>query len=144
MGLFRNTSTSSIFAKMVNPLLCFAIILLFLYFAQSVLIPFSFSCLLAILLASPCRQLERIGIRRGFATLICLLLALVFFFFVFYFISSSIISFRNDFPLMVQNIRQAVTDIQVWLQTRFHLSTEKVREFMNSSTSDVMPKTSVI
>ena len=144
MGLFRNTNTSAIFAKMVNPLLCFAIILLFLYFAQSVLIPFSFSCLLAILLASPCRRLERVGIRRGFATLICLLLALVFFFFVFYFISSSIISFRNDFPLMVQNIRQAVTDIQVWLQTRFHLSTEKVREFMNSSTSDVMPKTSVI
>ena len=144
MGLFRNTNTSAIFSKMVNPLLCFAIILLFLYFAQSVLIPFSFSCLLAILLASPCRQLEKVGIRRGFATLICLLLALVVFFFVFYFISSSIISSRNDFPLMVQNIRQAVTDIQVWLQTRFHLSTEKVREFMNSSTSDVMPKTSVI
>lgn len=144
MGLFRNTNTAVIFAKMTNPLLCFVILLVILYFGQSVLIPFSFSCLLAILLASPCQRLEKFGIPRGFATLICLLLSIIVFFFVFYFISSSIISFRNDFPLMVQNIRQAVTDIQVWLQQRFNLSTDKVREFMNSSTSDVLPKTSVI
>lgn len=144
MGLFRNTSTSVIFAKMVNPLLCFIIVLAILYFGQKVLIPFSFSCLLAMLLASPCRRLEKLGMPRGFATLICLLLSIIAFFFVFYFISSSIISFRNDFPMMVQNIQQAITDIQVWLQKRLNLSTEKVRDFMNSSTSNVLPKTSVI
>src|ERR1051325_6537801 len=123
MGIFRNSTTSVVFAKMVNPLLCFVIILWILYVGQHVLIPFSFSCLLAILLTSPCRLLEKTGLPRGFAALISLLFALVVFFVVFYFISSSIVSFKNDFPAMVKNIQQAITDFEIWLQNRFHLST---------------------
>ena len=45
---------------------------------------------------------------------------------------------------MVQNIEQAITNFQLWLHTRFNVSTEKVRELLNSSTSDVLPSTSVI
>ena len=144
MGIFRNASTAAIFTKMAQPLLAIVLLLVILVVGQHVLIPFSFSCLLAILLASPSRRLERTGMPRGFAALICLLFAIICFFFVFYFISSSIISFRNDFPLMVQNVQQAITDIQAWLHKHFNLSTAKAREFMNSSTSDVLPKTSVI
>ena len=144
MGTFRNSTTSSIFAKMANPLICFVIVLWLLYVGQHVLIPFSFSCLLAILLTSPSRQLEGWGLSRGFAGMICLLLALVVFFVIFYFISSSIVSFKNDFPAMVKNMQQAFSDLQAWLQSRFNLSTEKVREMMNSSTSDVLPGTSVL
>lgn len=144
MGIFRNASTSAILSKMARPLLSFVLILLILYFGQHVLIPFAFSCLLAILLAAPSRRLEKWGVSRGFAALICLLLAMIVFSFVFYFISSSIVSFRNDFPLMVQNIQQAITDIQTWLHKHLNLSTAKAREFMNSSTSNVLPKTSVI
>ena len=144
MGTFRNSSTSVIFSRMANPLICFAIILCILYVGQHVLIPFSFSCLLAILLVSPSRRLESLGLSRGFASMISLLIALVVFFVVFYFISSSIVSFKSDFPAMVKNIQQAIADLRVWLQVRFNLSTEKVQEMMNSSTSDVLPKTSAL
>jgi len=144
MSIFRYSNTSAIFAKLVNPLLCLALLLWILYVGQPVLIPFSFSCLFAILLISPCRLLEKLGLPRGFAVLISLLLALVAFFFVFYFISSSVVSFRNDFPLMVQNIQQAITDLQVWLHSKFNISTDRIRELMNSSTSKVLPKTSAI
>ena len=144
MGTFRNSSTSVIFSRMANPLICFAIIVCILYVGQHVLIPFSFSCLLAILLASPSRRLESLGLSRGFASMISLLIALVVFFVVFYFISSSIVSFKSDFPAMVKNIQQAIADFRVWLQVRFNLSTEKVQEMMNSSTSDVLPKTSAL
>jgi predicted PurR-regulated permease PerM len=144
MGTFRNSSTSVIFAKLANPLLCFVIILWILYVGQHVLIPFSFSCLLAILLTSPSRRLENFGLSRGFASMISLLFALVIFFVIFYFISSSIVSFKSDFPAMVKNIQQAIADFRVWLQERFNLSTEKVQEMMNSSTSDVLPKTSAL
>jgi len=144
MGIFRYTNTSAIFSKMVNPLLCFAIVLWLLYVGQPVLIPFAFSCLLAILLASPSRWLEKLGLPRGFAVLICLLLAVVVFLFVFYFISSSVVSFRNDFPLMVQNIQQAISDFQEWLHSRFNISTSKVRELFNNSTAKVLPQTAAI
>src|SRR5690349_16197476 len=125
MGTFRNSSTSVIFAKLANPLICFVIILWILYIGQHVLIPFSFSCLLAILLTSPGRRLENLGLSRGFASMISLLLALVIFFVIFYFISSSIVSFKSDFPAMVKNIHHAISDLRVWLQQKFNLSTEK-------------------
>ena len=144
MGIFRNSSTSVIFAKMANPLLCFVIVVAILILGQHVLIPFSFSCLLAILLTSPSRRLEKWGLSRGFAGIICLLFALIVFFIVFYFISTSIVSFKNDFPVMVKNIQQAVSDFQLWLQKRFNLSTVKVRELFDSSTADVLPSTSAI
>jgi predicted PurR-regulated permease PerM len=76
--------------------------------------------------------------------MICLMFAVIVFFVVFYFISSSIVSFKNDFPSMVQNIQQAGDDFQIWLQKRFNVSIEKVREMMKSSTSDVLPNTSAI
>ena len=76
--------------------------------------------------------------------MISLLIALVVFFVVFYFISSSIVSFKSDFPAMVKNIQQAIADFREWLHVRFNLSTEKVQEMMNSSTSDVLPKTSAL
>jgi predicted PurR-regulated permease PerM len=144
MSIFRHSSTSVVFAKMVNPLICFVILIAILYLGRHVLIPFSFSCLLAILLTSPSRWLEKAGLSRGWAGIVCLLFALIFFFVIFYFISTSIISFKNDFPLMVQNIQQAITDFQLWLQKRFNLSTHKVRELFDSSTSDILPSTSAI
>jgi len=144
MGIFRNASTASIFANMAKPLVSIVILLGILIVGQHVLIPFAFSCLLAILLVSPSERMEKLGVPRGFAALICLLFSIVIFFFIFYFISSSIVSFKNDFPLMLQNIQQAITDFQAWLQKHFNLSTAKVRDFMNSSTSNVLPKTSVI
>lgn len=76
--------------------------------------------------------------------MVSLLFALVMFFVIFYFISSSIVSFKSDFPAMVNNIQQAVSDFQVLLQQRFNLSTEKVQEMLSSSTSDVLPKTSAL
>jgi predicted PurR-regulated permease PerM len=144
MSIFRNATTAALLAKMAHPLLSLVLLLGILYIGQHVLIPFAFSCLLAILLVAPSRRVEKTGMPRGLAALICLLFAMILFFFVFYFISSSIVSFRNDFPLMVQNIQQAITDIQLWLHKHLNLSTEKARDFMNSSTSNVLPKTSVI
>ncbi len=144
MGFFRNSSTSVVFAKMVNPLLCFVLVVVILYFGQHVLVPLAFSCLLAILLSSPSRTLEKWGVSRGFAGMICLLVTLVVFFVVFYFISSSVVSFKNDFPAMVKNMQQAITDLQLWLEQKFHLSTDKVHELFNSSASDMLPSASVV
>jgi len=144
MGIFRNTSTSVVFAKMANPLLCFVLVVAILYFGQHVLVPLAFSCLLAILLSSPSRKLERLGISRGFAGMICLLVTLIVFFVVFYFISSSVVSFKNDFPAMMKNMQEAIGNLQLWLEEKFHLSTDKVHELFNSSASDMLPSTSVI
>ena len=43
MGICRSTSTSSLFAKLVNPLLCLIIVLGLMYYGQEILKPLTFS-----------------------------------------------------------------------------------------------------
>ena len=144
MSICRDPSPSSLFSKLVNPLICVAISIWILYVAQDVLKMFVFSCLLALLLTSVSIFFEKQGFARGFASMIALLFALIIFLVVFYFISSSIISFRNDLPQMINNIQTSLAQFENWIRAKFHLSPEKVQEIMNSSTSDVLPKTSQV
>ena len=137
-------SMSVVFARLVNPLLCFCLTIAILYLGQEILKPFSFACLLTLLLISPCRFFERQGIPRGIAALISLILALLIFFIVFYFISNSLLSFRNDLPLMMQNLNDSIHQLEVNIQEKFHVSTQKMQDLVNSSTSKVLPTTSAL
>lgn len=144
MSVCRSSSTSGFFAKLVNPLLCLIIIFGLLYLGQEIFKPLAFACLIALLLITPCRFFERQGFPRGVSALISMLLASIFFVIVFYFISSSIVSFRKDFPLMVQNINQSITQVESWAQKSFHISRQNMKEFINSSSDNILPSTSSI
>jgi predicted PurR-regulated permease PerM len=144
MGYCRSSSTSVLFAKMVNPLLCVIIVLTLLYVGQDILKPLAFSGLIALLLASPCRYFERLGFSRGVASMICMLLATMIFIVASYFISTSIVSFRNDLPLMLQNLAQAIDKLEQWIGKTFDMSVKDVRELVESGRDKVVPSTSSI
>ena len=144
MGYCRSSSTSSIFAKMVNPLLCFVLILAILYVGQDILKPLAFSGLIALLLVSPSKFFERRGFPRGLAAMVSLLLALMLFIIVFYFISNSIVSFKNDLPQMMDNIDRSIRDLERWIQRTFDVSRRDVKEIVESGTDKVVPTTSSI
>jgi predicted PurR-regulated permease PerM len=144
MGICRSSSTSAIFAKLVNPLLCLIIIFAILYLGQEILKPLAFSCLIALLLISPCRFFERQGFPRGISALISMLLASIVFFVIFYFISNSIVSFRKDLPLMMQNIDESIKQLEQWVQKSFHISRQNMKDLVESSTNNVVPSTSSI
>lgn len=144
MGICRSTSTSSLFAKLVNPLLCLIIVLGLMYYGQEILKPLTFSCLIALLLVSPCKFFERQGFPRGASALICLLLALMVFIIVFYFISNSIVSFRNDLPLMMNNIDESIRQLEDWIQKTFEVSRKEVKDLFESSADKMVPSTSSI
>lgn len=144
MGYCRTSSTSSIFAKLVNPLLCVIIILALLYVGQEILKPLAFSCLIALMLVSPAGYFERQGAPRSLAALIVLLLALLVFIVIFYFISNSIASFREDLPLLMKNIDESIRQLEVWIQNTFKMSRRDVKAIVENSTDKVLPSTSSI
>jgi predicted PurR-regulated permease PerM len=144
MGICRSSSTSMVFAKLVNPLLCLIIVLALLYLGQEILKPLAFACLVALLLISPCRFFERQGFPRGVSALISMLLASIVFVVVFYYISNSIVSFRKDLPLMIENINESIKQMQVWAQKTFHISRENMKSLVEDSTNDMLPSTSSI
>jgi predicted PurR-regulated permease PerM len=144
MGICRSSSTSMVFAKLVNPLLCVIIVFALLYLGQEILKPLALACLVALLLITPCRFFERQGFPRGISALISMLLASIVFVIVFYFISNSIVSFKKDLPLMIQNINESIRQMELWAQKSFHISKENMKDFVESSTNEVVPSTSSI
>lgn len=144
MGICRSTATSAFFARLVNPLLCILILFALLYLGQEILKPLAFSCLIALLLVSPCRFFEKQGFPRGLSALISMLLASIFFIVIFYFISNSIVSFRKDLPLMIQNINDSITQLELWAQKTFHISKQNMQELVKSSSNEMLPSTSSI
>jgi len=144
MGICRSSSTSAVFAKLVNPLLCLIIVFALLYLGQEILKPLAFACLIALLLISPCRFFERQGFPRGVSALISMLLASIVFVVVFYFISNSILSFRKDLPLMIQNINESILQLEQWAQKTFHISKQNMQDIVQSSSNEMLPSTSSI
>jgi predicted PurR-regulated permease PerM len=144
MGICRSSSTSAFFAKLVNPLLCAIILFALLYLGQEILKPLAFACLVALLLISPCKFFERQGFPRGVSALISMLLASIVFVVVFYFISNSIVSFRKDLPMMIQNINQSILQLEVWAQKTFHITKQNMQDFVQSSSDEILPSTSSI
>lgn len=144
MGISRSPDTSAIFSKLVNPLICITIILVLLYVGQDILKPFAFSCLVALLLVSPSKYFEEQGFPRGAAAMISLILATVLFTVVSYFISNSIASFKNDLPLLMDNIDQSIDQLKLWVQNNFDLTKKDADTVVEASADKVVPSTSSI
>jgi predicted PurR-regulated permease PerM len=144
MGICRSSSTSVFFAKLVNPLLCLIIVSALLYLGQDILKPLAFASLVALLLITPCKFFERQGFPRGVSALMSMLLASIVFIIIFYFISNSIVSFRKDLPLMIQNINDSIRQLELWAQKSFHISRRNMQDFINSSSDNILPSTSSI
>ena len=111
-----------------------SIIMLFfiLYVGQNVLMPMAFACLFCIVLIAPCNYLEKIGVNKGIAALLSLLMAIILFGFIFYFVSSQIISFRDEVPAVQEHLRKSIDSLQNYIQERFHLSATKLDDILNS------------
>lgn len=138
-----NASTS-VYSRLVNPLLCIAITLGLLYYGQSVLKPLALSALLAILLTSPSRFFEKQGFPRAISALMVLLIAVVIFFLIFYVIMNAIVSFRDDLPQMKENINASVQQMSDWAKPRLAVSTQKMQEIIKASAANIVPKTSYV
>jgi len=134
--------TAAALQRMVPPLLFAALSLGLMYYAQVVLKPLALAGLLALLLTAPCRFFERQGFPRGYAALIVLLFSLIFFVILFYFIFTSILSFREDLPLIKARIDESLQQLEVMLGRWLNISTARMHAIIESSGANLLPKTS--
>lgn len=120
-------------ARIANSLVSLLVIIILLYIGQGVFKPLAFAVLLAILLITPCHFFEKAGFPRGVAALISLLLALVVVLVVFYYLSTSIISFKKDIPVLVERMQETLQHFKTWAVAKFDVSRERMDAFINDS-----------
>lgn len=138
------TRTDPFYTKLSQSLIAIVLILILLREAQSIFIPLTFACLLAMLLITPCDYLEKKGIPRGIAALISLLSSLVVIVLVLYFVSSQIISFQKNLPALYKQFTDELDHIQIWIKHRFHMTSTGMRQLVNSAKDQTLSSTGSI
>lgn len=112
-----------------------------LYLASDVLVPLAVAGLIALLLFPISERLERWGIHRIVAILICLILMFVFLAGIILLLSSQIISLANDLPDLTKEIMKKIDQMQAYTYNLTNISPnaqvdwlkERASEFLASS-----------
>ena len=115
-------------------------VILFVYclsMLRGILVPFSFALIISILLNPLVNQFQRKGVGKIFAIILSMLIALLVFGGIMYFISSQVVGFSENFPMLKDKFYELLKQLQAWVQTNFGISIDRqvalINEALNSS-----------
>src|SRR5436853_5950098 len=123
MGVFISGNMTSynqwpFYVKLGFKFLVMFFICFFINAAQNILIPFAFSCLLALLLLPLVNFLEIKRFTRIPSIAISIILALTFIAGIIYFLSSQISSFMQDIPSIKAHLNEHFISLQSWIKEK--------------------------
>jgi predicted PurR-regulated permease PerM len=109
-----------------------SLIIVALYLGQHILIPLAFASLFSLMLIGPCSFFEKYNMSRGMAAFTAVILFLLAGAIILYAVSSQIVRFRNDLPLMADQLKKGFIALQLWVQHTLHVSTKNINDFWNT------------
>jgi predicted PurR-regulated permease PerM len=110
-----------------------------LFELRSILIPVAFALMISILLNPFVNFLTKKKINRVVAISIALLLTILFVAGICYFISSQVVKFSDNMPMLEKKFATLFHDLQLWLQNNFSLQMSKQREYMSQLGESLKP-----
>lgn len=106
---------------------------------KDLLDPMIFGFIFAILLLPIANFLEKkCRLPRSASSLISILLLIGFVYGVLYLVGSQISKVANDWPMLKNQVTQSLQDLQQWIQTAFHINTEKQMSYVHSTADKLM------
>lgn len=128
------------YAKLVCILLSLVIIVYGLHTLQGLLIPLVFAILFAVLLFPLAQRLEKWGVPRILAIVLCLLLALGVLTGLFWGVSVQISNFSEVVPKFVQRGSEYINSLQTFADERFNIDKQRqvaeIRKYLNQALSE--------
>jgi predicted PurR-regulated permease PerM len=119
----------------INQYLLFTVLLvLILYFGKTFLIPITFAGLLGMLMAPVCRRLDKLGLKRGLSTTICILILLAVLVGIGFVIASQFSAFADDVALIEKKGRELLSQIQTYLTEKVGVSEQKQEAVVKEQT----------
>lgn len=118
-----------------STIILFGIILLVysLIKLRDILVPVAFAVIISILLNPLVNRFKRTGISHVFSIIIAMVIALVVFSGILYFLSSQIIGFGDNLPLLKDKFSSLLHELQQWLQVTFGVSINKQVQLLNDA-----------
>ena len=106
------------------------------YIGKSILLPFGFAFLIAVLLQPVENFFLRMKVPQVPAILITLLIAFAVLFAIITFISSQVSSFVSDVPAIEKNLTRFINDVQDWINSTFHFSRQQQEQLIEQAKSN--------
>ena len=110
-----------------------------LFTLKSTLAPIAFALIIAILLNPLVGKLQRLGLKRLLAIVLALVLAIVVVGGIIYFISTQIINFGDNLPVLKAKFNEHLMDLHNWIAAKFNVPVAKqqkaITDALNGSKS---------
>lgn len=106
-----------------------------LYYASVFLIPVGYAAVLAMLMLPVARILEKWGLNRVFATIICLFIIIIVFAGFIFLFSTQLIGFSQDLPAIKAGLDKQLQELQLWIQSQTDISPERQISYLRSQSS---------
>lgn len=121
--------------KAVNLLLLIVLIVVVLYYGKPFLMPVAFAGILSMLFIPISRRLEKKGLKRGLASLLCVLMVLITIAAFAFLIGWQISNFAQDATQMEQRITTMFDQLRQSISTTFGISPEKQQQMLQKQQS---------
>jgi AI-2 transport protein TqsA len=126
------------YARVALTLFAIALIILFMWFGRSLLVPLFFSILAAILLHPLVLFFEKRRFPRPLAAGISMLLFMVLFFGLFYFFSKQLIHLSRDLPSLQAKVLEKWQDVQDWISDKYHITNTQQISYLHRSGTGIL------
>ncbi len=110
-----------------------------LYALRSIMVPITFALMISILLNPFVNILLKKKINKIVAISISLLATIVFVAGLMFFISSQIVKFSDNMPVLNQKFSELFSHLQIWLQNNYSLSLEKQTQLISEAGNSLKP-----
>lgn len=130
-----NLSTKQYPFYIKSTVILFGIMLLVfaLFNLKGILAPIAFALIIAILLNPLVGKLQRVGVKRILAIVLALLLAMVVVGGILYFISTQIMHFGDNLPVLKQKFNEHLMNFHNWVAAKFNIPVVKQQKTISDA-----------
>lgn len=130
----ENNTSHPVYVKISLNLLTISLIIAALYLGRSILIPFFFAMLLAMLLHPIVRFLKRLRFSHVMAVLTSVVLSFLLIASLIYFLSTQVGTFLQDTPVIKQKITELGLMGKRWISEHFEITIRDQNEYIDETT----------
>jgi predicted PurR-regulated permease PerM len=128
----KNLSTN-FYQRLSYNLISIVLIFFILYTAKNILIPLTFSLIFALLLLSPTKFFQKLGLSKSLSALVCIVLGLFIISIIITFLSIQLASFSDSWPTLKQQIILNFNSFESWIKAKFHVSNSTFNQYTNEA-----------
>lgn len=134
----KNLIRLPFYARVTLILFGIALVLLFMWFGRTILVPLFLAFLVAILLHPVVRFFEKIRFPRVLASLVAVIIFLVLIAGLFYFFSRQFNRLTRDLPAIQQKLSGHLEYIQNWINNKYHITNTEQQAYAGKTLNGML------